>query len=153
MSPATTRRHYKKAPITEAVIDIQIDNVAGKTIDDVTRLADRLKDDFPVRFPVFQLQMGFQTEGATEPQFHNDKQNLGWRLNSRTQPRVLQIRTNGFTYSHLPPYSDWETFGAEAQDLWSQYIDEIAPQAARRLAVRVINKLPVSANDGDMNTV
>jgi uncharacterized protein (TIGR04255 family) len=149
------RRHYKNAPITEAVIDVQIDNVAGKTIEDVTRLADSLRSEFPVRMPVFQLQMGFQTDisGTAGPQFHNDQQNLGWRLNSKTQTRVLQIRTNGFTYSHLPPYSNWETFSAEAQGLWSQYVDEIAPQSAKRIAVRVINKLPVSARDGDFNTV
>jgi uncharacterized protein (TIGR04255 family) len=155
MTPTVARRHYKNAPITEAVIDIQIDNVAGKTIDDVTRLADSLKNHFPVRTPVFQLQMGFQAEvpGTTSPQFHNDTQNLGWRLNSKTQPHVLQIRTNGFTYSHLPPYSNWETFSAEAEDLWSQYVDEIAPQTAKRLAVRVINKLPVSATDGEMNSI
>lgn len=154
MTPTVARRHYKNAPITEAVIDIQIDNVAGKTIDDVTRLADTLKNEFPVRMPVFQLQMGYQSEvPGAPPEFHNDKQNLGWRLNSKTQARVLQIRTNGFTYSHLPPYSNWETFSAEAEGLWSQYVDQIAPQTAKRLAVRVINKLPVSATDGDFNTV
>ncbi|WP_315757957.1 TIGR04255 family protein [Bradyrhizobium sp. SZCCHNRI2007] len=153
MQTASTRRHYANAPITEAVIDIQIDNVSGKTIEDLTTLADRLKDEFPVRLPVYQLQVGFQTDAVGEISQHQDKQSLGWRLHSKDQKRVLQIRTNGFTYSHLPPYSNWETFSAEAVALWNSYLSAIEPQSARRLAVRVINRLPVDSSDGDLSTV
>lgn len=150
----STRRHYKNAPIIEAVIDIQIEAVRGATLDDVTELADQLKDEFPVRLPVFQLQMGFQaTDSNATPSFRNEKENLGWRLMAKSEPRVLQLRTNGFTYSHLPPYSNWQTFSAEAQALWSRYVEKVGPQTAKRLAVRVINKLPILDSDGAMDEI
>jgi uncharacterized protein (TIGR04255 family) len=129
MKRSAERRHYNNAPITEAVIDIQVENVEGRDLKNVTIFADRLKEEFPTRLPVFQLQMGFQADAlGGGHQFSNDQQNLGWRLNSKSRPRVLQIRTNGFTYSHLPPYTTWEEFSAEASDLWSQYV-EISPKS------------------------
>ena len=155
MTPSAKRRHYDNAPITEAVIDIQVENVEGRGIENATMFADRLKEEFPTRLPVFQLQMGFQADmsGETDPTFLNEKQNLGWRLNSKNQTRVLQIRTNGFTYSHLPPYTNWEKFSAEAADLWAQYVQEFQPKIARRLAVRAINRLPVAETDNSLGTI
>jgi uncharacterized protein (TIGR04255 family) len=60
MSPSKARRHYKKAPIAEAVIDIRVENDRSVSIEDVESLADSVKSEFPTRLPLHQLQMGFQ---------------------------------------------------------------------------------------------
>lgn len=48
----------------------------------------------------------------------------------------------GFTYSHLQPYTNWNTFRDEARRYWTTFRDEVGQSAALRLAVRVINKIP-----------
>jgi len=150
MSPSQARRHYKKAPITEAVIDIQIENGNSSDLKDVERLALRLKDEFSTRLPIHQLQMGFQVSAGADPEFLKDQQVLGFRLDR--PGRVIQFRTTGFSYSHLPPYSDWPTFSAEAENYWSMYVAEFKPTRANRMAVRMINRLPIPSADIRLET-
>jgi uncharacterized protein (TIGR04255 family) len=145
MSSSKARRHYKNAPITEAVIDIQVENDRSVSIEDVESLADSVKSEFPTRLPLHQLQMGFQVNPSGEAEFSKEQQILGYRLDR--PGRVLQLRTNGFTYSHLPPYSDWTSFSAEAEKFWLVYRRELSPSRATRVAVRMINRVPLPAGD------
>jgi uncharacterized protein (TIGR04255 family) len=137
MKPPEARRHYDRAPIVEALIDIQIDNAGPVALQDVERLAESLKHH--------HLQMGFQVKPGGDPEFMKDQHTLGYRLDR--PGRVLQFRTTGFSYSHLPPYSDWPTFSAEAAKYWAMYTDEIKPVRANRIAVRMINRLPLPSSD------
>jgi uncharacterized protein (TIGR04255 family) len=145
MKPPPARRHYDKAPVVEALIDIQIDNASLGTLQDVEQLAETLKEDFPARLPLHHLQMGFQVKPGGDPEFIKDQQALGFRLDR--PGRVLQFRTTGFSYSHLPPYSDWSSFSAEAEKFWIMYTDAIKPIRASRIAVRMINRLPLPSSD------
>jgi uncharacterized protein (TIGR04255 family) len=147
MKPPQARRHYEKAPIVEALIDIQIDGGSSPSIPlhDIERLAESLKDEFPTRLPLHHLQMGFEVKLGGAPEFTKDQQTLGYRLDR--PGRVLQFRTTGFSYSHLPPYSDWPTFSAEALTFWDLYTKEIHPARANRIAVRMINRIPLPSTD------
>lgn len=145
MSPAA-RRHYENAPIVEAVIDVRVQSV--NDLSPLTKLADALKEEFPARLPMTQVEMGFDTQNpALPPQFTNSQQQTGWRLTGKAQDRVILLQTTGFTYSHLPPYTDWTTFSGEAKTFWLKYVDALKPLAATRVAVRVINRIPVPAGE------
>jgi uncharacterized protein (TIGR04255 family) len=144
MKPPQARRRYTNAPIVEALIDIQVDNAKNTKLDEVAELAESLKEEFPTRLPLHQLQMGFQISPGTDPEISNKQQTLGYRLDR--PGRALQFRTTGFSYSHLPPYSDWTTFSAEAEKYWSIYTSKIGSIGANRIAVRMINRLPVSTD-------
>jgi len=146
MTPPKVRRHYARAPIAEAVIDVHVDNDRAVSIEKVEQLADSLKSEFGTRLPLHQLQMGFQVNPNGETEFSKEQQVLGYRLDRAG--RVLQFRTNGFTYSHLPPYTDWTTFSTEAEKYWSVYTKEMCPSRASRVAVRMINRVPLP--DGDI---
>jgi uncharacterized protein (TIGR04255 family) len=148
-----TRRHYRNSPIVEAVIDIQVQLGDVHGISKLTELADHLRGDFPTRLPVNVLQMGFDVQGSDTPaKFTNTQQQSGWRLNAKDQDRVILLQTVGFTYSHLPPYSDWETFSEEAKTIWTLYCDALAPVHAIRAAVRVINQIPVPSLEFEIDT-
>jgi uncharacterized protein (TIGR04255 family) len=138
------RRHYSKAPIVEAVIDIRVQPDGVSDISKLTDLADELKETFPTRLPLNFLQMGFDVQTPEAPaKFTNTQQQTGWRLNAKDQDRVILLQIVGFTYSHLPPYTRWETFSEEAKVVWSLYRKAMAPSFASRAAVRVINQIPV----------
>jgi uncharacterized protein (TIGR04255 family) len=152
MSP-TVRRHYANAPIAEAVIDVRVQTQTEPDFSRLTALADTLKERFPTRLPMSQLQMGFDVQNPTMPaRFTNSQQQTGWRLTSKDQDRVILLQTIGFTYSHLPPYTDWETFSAEAQQIWATYLEAVNPELAIRAAVRVINRIPVPAHEFNIDT-
>ena len=72
---------------------------------------------------------------------------MGWRLVSKAQSRVLQLQRIGFTYSHLPPYTDWNTFRDEARRYWTIFSNAVGQPAVSRLAVRVINKIPTPSTE------
>jgi len=150
MTARVDRRHYSKAPIVEALIDIQIESESPISIDDIAMVADSLKTDFPTRLPLHVMEMGFTLAPDGESEFSNQKQLLGLRLDK--VGRVLQIRTNGLTYSHLPPYTDWPKFSGEAQRYWEIYNNALNPVRAKRVAVRMINRIPLPAGDFQLDS-
>ncbi len=148
MAPPQQRRHYSKAPIVEAVIDIQVQlPTDGSALASLTSVADSLAPDFPNKLPIHEFHMGLvaNTGGAN---FSNHQQSLGWRLDSSN--RVVQLRLNGFSYSHLPPYSNWVQFSTEAEELWNSYVRQLRPEKVKRIAVRVINKVPITDQDAEL---
>ena len=137
--------HYNHAPIVEAIIDLRA--APGTEIDIATlsALADSLERDLPSRQYILSLTMGFQkTVVAADAEFNSAQQRVGIRLDSANKQRVLQLKIDGMTYSHLAPYSDWETFREEAKAFWVAYVEGTKLERVGRIAVRVINKLPVT---------
>src|ERR1700733_4656695 len=139
-----SRPHYEKAPIAEALIDIRVANPDALTLDQLTAAADALAGEFPSRHPIQQLMFGFQAAAPSAAHgFMNNQEQIGWRLHNKAQDRVLQLQRIGFTYSHLPPYTDWATFRDEAHGCWDIFQRTVsAALPANRIAVRVINKIP-----------
>jgi uncharacterized protein (TIGR04255 family) len=136
------RPHYQNAPIAEALIDIRVANPDAVTLERLTAVADALASEFPNRQLIQHMQMGFQAGPDAPGSFFNAQEQIGWRLAAKDQSRVLQVQRIGFTYSHLPPYTDWNTFRDEARRYWTTFRDAVGQSAAVRIAVRVINKIP-----------
>jgi len=137
------RPHYDKAPIAEALIDIRVASPDTVTMDQLTSSAVGLGQDFPTRHPIHQLLFGFQAvpDSGQAAGFMNNQEQIGWRLTNKAQNRVLQLQRIGFTYSHLPPYTNWDSFRDEARRYWTSY-RAVVGQPASRIAVRIINKIP-----------
>jgi uncharacterized protein (TIGR04255 family) len=133
--------HYDRAPIAEVVIDLRIEAPAGNSVPSLKGLAASLAERFPGNSEIEAWEMGFAREKGTAPKFHSARETIGFRLATANGDRVLQVQRAGFTYSHLPPYTHFEPFKAEASDLWSQYVEALKPAKVTRTAVRVINRL------------
>jgi uncharacterized protein (TIGR04255 family) len=143
MNAPKQRRHYSRAPIIEALIDIQIAESAVMR-EEVESLALTFSE-FPTRLPLHQLEMGFELSPDRPPNFSNEQSLLGYRLDR--PGRVLQLKTRGVSYSHLPPYSDWSSFSSEANKYWDAYSAVFHPRSVDRIAVRMINRLPLPVGD------
>lgn len=149
--------HYSRAPIIEAVIDLRVSADVGIDVSRLRALADSLVSAFPVQTPMFRGQFAVALSTAPQPQGPADASReksirlpislkaehdqIGVRLATEKNTRVLQLTANGFTYSHLPPYSSWQEFRAEAAPLWEQYIVAAVPDVVTRSALRYINRL------------
>jgi uncharacterized protein (TIGR04255 family) len=137
-------RHYTNAPIVEAIIDLRIAQPSGVDLQVLKSFSDLMKDQFPTTKEISSVTMGFQhLKQGSEGQFLT--QQVGLRLENNRGDRVLQVQRIGFTYSHLAPYSNWNSFRDEAKALWSRYLAATGIAAVTRLAVRVINRLHIPA--------
>jgi uncharacterized protein (TIGR04255 family) len=145
-------RHYDRAPIVEAIIDLRVALPVDSTVEIFDTLAIGLNDSFPTRKVIQALSMGFHqsADGKGDGTFESSSTKAGLRLETADGKRVLQLQLGGFTYSHLPPYSDWSTFRGEARPLWFKYLAATKASQVIRAAVRVINKIPISGVLADL---
>jgi uncharacterized protein (TIGR04255 family) len=137
-------QHYARAPIAEAVIDLNVSFGEVPSIEKIEQFARQFKTDFPQMQRINALSMAVGHDGQNGAISSNTSSSpLGVRMTNAKGDRVLQIRRQGFSYSHLQPYSEWETFSGDMKPLWERYVGEFAPTAVTRLAVRYINRITV----------
>lgn len=135
---------YSRAPIAEAVIDLQVtfDEGMSPTSESLREFAARFQPE-PLGYSETQkinaVQMSLSGDGATNAQ----RDLIGYRLSNKAGNRVLQLRKQGLSLSRLHSYSNWESFVAEFKPLWVQYAEAFSPSVVSRLAVRYINKIAV----------
>jgi uncharacterized protein (TIGR04255 family) len=143
------RIHLNKAPIVEAIIDFRVKLASDF---DVTKLAS-LKEPLLVDYPIVQerraFEAGVEVAGKQVQQMFEDKGLLGYLFRSGDERNVAQFGRDGFTFSHLKRYPEWETVLAEAKRLWELYSAKASPELITRLAVRYINQLPLPLSIND----
>lgn len=145
---AKPRTNLKNAPITEALIDFQGIAPSGD-LKCVQRFADSLKDKYEIHSPIVQIQMQFAVGQDESAQNRAASRQLGIRLHSKSGKDVIQVRTNGLTFSRLEPYDSWESLVGETRSIWTRYCQFVALESISRVATRFINnlKLPMKADE------
>lgn len=132
-------RHYSKAPLTEAVLDIRVELPSEVTLQELKKIQEGEEERYPRKeeslFVVGHMSMGSQV-GASAQQTHN-----GYRFVSPDNRQIFQARIDGFTFSRLAPYETWDSFRDEAHRLWKLYRQITKPKNITRLALRYINRL------------
>jgi len=133
-------RHYERAPITEAIIEVRCELAPEVTLDDLAKVADSTQ--FTVAGPAIQVsgRIEVSQEGIKGD---TSGQQIGYVFRRDDGLHVVQSRLNGFSYSTLPPYGRWETFSSEAWAAWLDYHRTIQPLKATRLGVRYVNRIDI----------
>ena len=132
------RKHYSNAPITEAILDLRVNPPDDLRLQDIMR--------------------SMQGEQAAYPEVHNrmvahgrvevgesisaaaTQRQTGYVLTSADQQQVVQIRLDGFSFSRLAPYENWESFRDEGRRLWTRYREQTPLAAVVRIALRYVNR-------------
>jgi uncharacterized protein (TIGR04255 family) len=134
MDGMTTPRRYSRSPITEAVIDFQVELPEGIGLSDLERCQDATYPGKEI-LVVDQIDFGKDGPGSTV------RQQQGLRFSTTDKKQVFQARLDGFTVHRLEPYHGWEPFRDEARRLWDTYRNAVHPRKVTRIAVRYINRL------------
>ena len=132
-------KHYTRAPITEALIDLRVERspeVTPSTMKEVQRFVEQ---DYPTCEDLVSFQ-GMLQVGASVAVAATQTP-IGYRFTSKDQKQVLQAEVNGFVVSRLAPYTGWNVLSDEAQRLWGVYRGIVNPLHITRVAVRYINRL------------
>ena len=129
-----------KAPIVEAVIHWRAR--PAKEVEP-TELLTQLKEKLP-DYPHSQGQHEVGLEAKVGPHESAIQQRHVWhgfRFESVDRLQVAQFTRNGFVFSRLKPYEDWEQFSTEGERLWRIYCELTEPAEVSRLGVRFINQI------------
>lgn len=140
-------RHYTKASITEAVIDLQVEVPSEVTLSTLKNLQRSIELEYPVCEDMVTFQGQFQVGPSLAATASQSP--IGYRFSGSDRKQIFQARLDGFTFSRLAPYERWESFRDEARRLWGIYQVAISPKTVKRVAVRYINRLdlPLPLND------
>jgi uncharacterized protein (TIGR04255 family) len=134
------QRHLSKAPITEALINVQVMLPAHtRTIEHLAALDEKFRDQYPDKKTIekFQYKIGARPPHTKQ----TSSKQLGFRYSNRDNTQVIQATISGLTFSRLPPYEDWGKLRAEAWRVWKIYAGLVQPDGITRVAARYINKL------------
>ncbi len=138
-------RHLSRAPLTEALINFQVDASDHWKPDTIKPLLVERWAAYPDVQPIrpFELQFVFSIGGKKAapdpPKPGTSAPPLGFIFKSPST--VLQARRDGFTFSYLSPYTDWETLQSSALSRWADFQQILQPKPLHGLSVRFINRL------------
>jgi uncharacterized protein (TIGR04255 family) len=134
------QRHLKNAPIKESVIDFRI-SPPNNNIDLLSSLTKDITSSYPLTDPIKNFTGSFGVvEGKPFVKPPEDKID-GYSVKSGDGKNIAQFKVNGFTFSRLAPYTQWEIVRDEAKILWELYSTKMKPELITRVAVRYINLL------------
>ena len=137
--------HLPSAPIVEAVIHWRAR--INKAL-----VPNDLKEQLVERLPGYlefqqqhELEIGALIEAdGSSTQIRRDTWR-GFRCNSTDEKYVAQFHRDGFIFSRLSPYENWNQFSQEALRLWKVFVGLAEPEEIQRLGVRFINRIPLAA--------
>jgi uncharacterized protein (TIGR04255 family) len=141
--------HLAFAPVVEAVIDIRTKSTVA--LDEASSrifLEPRLADyTFLDSQQEFSAQVMF---GPAAPPMQTAIQAWkGVRFKSRDENSIAQFNKDGFAFSKLAPYQNWDVFSEESMKLWGIYQEMAKAEDVNRLGVRFINRIELPAGDGN----
>ncbi len=142
-------RHLPHAPITEALIDIQVIPRDGLTFTALKDAIETTNFGYYIKSPISEGTFAFALAPEGKPQSAAQATQVGLRLHSSNEKFVAQFRLAGFTLSRLPPYEKWENLLEEAKRLWAIYADTLAPKHVLRVGTRFINNLNLPLETGE----
>ena len=138
-------KHLENAPIMEALIDIR----ARLPIDlNIKKQFSPLKKELSPKYKKIERRTVITgsievKDGKPVVETGEDAGITGYRFTSRDKKEVAQFRKDGFTFSRLKPYTDWETVYEEAKRLWELYNLRFSPQVIERISTQYINRVDI----------
>lgn len=138
-------KHYSKAPIIEAIIDLRCEFTGEPSPEHLGRVQELMESDFPLR----EELMEFKAELAPATGLTSEQKAIGFRLLTKERTKIAGIGIEGFTFSWLAPYDRWDSLREEAFRLWTLYRSVTNPVRINRVGVRFINRLDFPRSDGE----
>jgi len=140
----TSQKHYAKAPIVEAAIDLRCKFSEEQSLDKLERVRQLLVSDYPIKEDLILLKAQITpSTGLT-----SEQKIAGFRLLTPERTKIAGIGLEGFTFSWLAPYDRWEALRDEAFRVWALYASVTNPVNISRVGVRFINRLDVPSSNG-----
>ncbi len=148
---------YPKAPIIEAIFDIQLTPEQEISHEVFAEAHKEIRDEFPIvnttYFITGQLQVDTQNVGEIKGDLSKSIP-VGKMFSNKDKNRHIQMKSNSYTFNMQPPYTKWEDFSAQAFKYFEFYKKFVPIKSINRVAVRYINQIniPLPLKNPDLNT-
>ncbi|AWM40523.1 hypothetical protein GobsT_09680 [Gemmata obscuriglobus] len=130
---------YSRAPLIEAVLDIQVSLAPDFPLDKLQNCQKRVKAEYPGRKET-RLHHGHFEFANQKSLTSTSTHPLGYQFVSADKKQVFQAKLDGFAFNRLRPYNGWDEFFAEARRLWEEYRRVTKPSRYNRVSLRYINR-------------
>lgn len=131
-----------RAPIIEAVVDIDCDTPIGQSLESLRESAKRA---FESTYPVFRERIVHAHTFAAAPEagaLVGSERALGaLQFFSHDEKQLVQVRAGGFSFNRLAPYGSFDEYLPEIRRAWDRYRALVTPSQVRKLGLRYINRI------------
>ncbi len=135
---------FRHAPITEALLDVRVALPSGTDLTALDAFTAAVSDRFPEKQTRHFYKGGLEVKAEGPPQYIEPTvESVGYLYRSENNDKVVQGRLDGFSFSKLRPYTNWEMFRDEAHELWNLYRELLKPVKITRVALRYINRIEI----------
>jgi uncharacterized protein (TIGR04255 family) len=138
-------------PIVEAVLDFDCDMPLNL---DLMALGTAVQAEFVGSYPKLRIlnlqqhQLEMKIEGA--PAFTTQQAIQAIQLLSADERQLLQVRTHGYSFNRLAPYSSLDDYLPKIHLTWGKFIALVSPIQVRIVRLRYINKILIPMADGQV---
>lgn len=137
MPPRVTQSAYPRPPITEAVIEIRIEEI------DLARLqkaSKRIKDEYASTIEQSRVEGKFDLANRSADFIDKGKQ---YRLTSNDQADICILNQVALIWSRLAPYEGWEPFFRRFSNQFPRVFKSLGNPSVARVGLRYINRIDV----------
>jgi uncharacterized protein (TIGR04255 family) len=128
---------YKRPPIVEAVIEVQVGTpIAKETLDKLQR---QFLENYPAP-PQMETQYDFQ---LSEEKANFQARLSAYKLTSADGANIVLIGPSRIGTVRLAPYEGWDAFVTRARDNWDLWKRAVGWQRITRIGVRYINRIDI----------
>ncbi len=146
-----TEKTHKLArpPIVEAVLDIDCDLPPNLEIESLEQPAhERFRGEYPGLETRFLLKHKVQIREKEPSETATQHGVQGYLFRSEDGKQLVQVRTQGFSFNRLAPYSSLDDYVPEIERTWRVFLELTSPVQIRNIRLRYINRLLLPSVDG-----
>ena len=134
--------HLQNAPIREALIDFRARAGIPWNEETLRSMLQPKLSDYPTVMVQNSMIVGFMLNPhSTTAETKKEQSWKGLQFRSADGIRVARFDRDGFTFSRLAPYQDWDDLQDEVLRLWEIHIQAADPDKIVRIGVRFINRV------------
>ncbi len=142
---------YKNSPIREAIFDVRFKFEKQLEMSIFESFFKEIQEIYPKREVLNTQSFSFKLKLGEKPKMDSSGgPKVGLRLQSKDGTKFVQARMDGFTFSQLEPYGDWDSFFTEAKRLLDVYQEKTHPMYAERIALRYVNAVKIPEKNFDL---
>lgn len=135
---------FNRAPVTEAIFEIQVELPLEVTIENLDQLCDKIKSEYPTKRSRKRFEGKIEFKKNAPPASESIDLGVDGFLNwSADEKQVVQFRLDGYSFSRLKPYCKWEKHFPEVVRLWTLFSKTASPVRIKRIAIRFINVIEI----------
>jgi uncharacterized protein (TIGR04255 family) len=136
-----TELKLSKAPIVEAVLDIDCDMPPGF---DLIAIEGPAREAFRSQYPKFRNQFleELHIESKVDELKHSSRRAIqSLQFLQDDEKQLVQLRRQGFSFNRLAPYTSLDDYLSEMHRTWESFISVASPVKIRALRLRYINRI------------